>query len=164
MGQILDGYPWWSQLTDPDPRTGRPDVFASTDCGEEVVSIWTAGKTGKYTDAADLRRALPGPRVDGVTSGGDLVYLLSLAGILAEAGVLPVRSLKAAVHEDIGEGQPLAVLGRWVSPVVLHWILGVGFGNDAFVAMEPWSGRMAAYRWSVVSSLAIGTVVQHKAC
>lgn len=162
MGTILDGYPWWSQLTDPDPRTGRPDVFATTDCGEEVVSIWLMGKTRLYTDAADLRRMLPQPRIDGRTTAADLIGLLERHGEPAEGVQVGAIAIKAAVHEQVALLEPLAILGNWIRPDVLHWVLGMGYGNDALVAMEPWTGRMVAYRWAVVHSLATGTVVQHR--
>lgn len=159
MGKVLDGFPWWSQLTDPDPRTHRPDVFATTDCGEEVVSIWIAGKTGRYTAAADLRRDLPGVRADGRTTGQDLANLLAGYTIVALDDMLPPRALKAAVHRNIDQERPIALLGRWIDPDVLHWILGIGYGNDALLAMEPWTGRLVAYRWMVVESLATGETV-----
>lgn len=162
MGTILDGYPWWSQLTDPDPRTGRPDVFAATDCGEEVVSIWLAGRRKLYTDAADLRRQLPGERVDGRTTGADLAYLLGQHGEPAVAAQMHPTALKAAVHDAVALLEPLALLGYWLTSNQLHWILGTGFGNDALILMEPWAGRLTAYRWSVVYSLATGTVVQRQ--
>lgn len=160
MGQILDGYPWWSQLLDPDPRTGRPDVYASTDCGEEVVSVWLMGYKGLYTSASDLRRALSGSRVDGRTTGSDLAYLLRLRGVNgAESNVRPTE-LKGVVRAAVARSSPVALLGVWLAPGILHWVLGVGYGDDALIAMEPWAGRLVAYRWHVVESLATGSLVQ----
>lgn len=160
MGKLLDGYPWWSQLTDPDPRTHRPDVFATTDCGEEVVSIWVAGQTGKYTDAADLRLELGDGREDGRTTAADLVRLLGLHGVKARSDMASRAAIKPAVRASIDQGRPVALLGCWIQAGVLHWILGVGYGNDALLAMDPWSGRLVAYRWAVVGSLATGTLVR----
>lgn len=160
MGKILDGFPWWGQLSDPDPRSGRPDIFASTDCGEEVVSMWLACRKGVYTDAADLRRQLPGPRTDGETVAGDLVYLLNLHGISAGVEGFDAGHLKSIVHETIDQGLPLAALGYWIVPTMLHWVLGVGYGNDAFVAMDPWTGRMVVYRWRIADVSATGQVVR----
>lgn len=160
MGKTLDGYPWWSQLTDPAGGTGRADIYAATDCGEEAVSIWIAGKTGKYTDAGDLRMQLPGQRSSGVTSGSDLRYLLAKHGIGAETMAANVAALQGIVRDSVGKGEPVALLGRWLIPSELHWVLGIGYGNDALLAMDPWSGRLTAYRWPVVRSLATGDIVQ----
>lgn len=160
MGTILDGYPWWSQLLDPDPRTGRPDVWAATDCGEECVSVWLMGSKGLYTAAADLRRALTGNRVDGRTTGADLAYLLHVKGVKGQEMVPGPRGIKNAVRLAVARSSPVAILGRWIDPGILHWVLGIGYGDDALIAMEPWAGKLAAYRWVVVESLATGDLVQ----
>lgn len=158
--RVLNGYPWWSQLADPDPRTHRPDIYATTDCGEECVSIWIQGKLGKYTDAADLRRQLQGPRTDGRTTGRDLALLLSLHAISAVPDLVPPVALRDAVRARISQNEPVAALGEWVQQGVLHWVLGIGYGNDSFIVMEPWSGRMTCYRWAVVQLLARGEIVR----
>lgn len=160
MGKLLDGFPWWSQQFDPDPRTGRPDIFASTDCGEEAVSIWIAGRKKEYTDAADLRRMLKGDRVDGTTSGGDLAHLLTEHGLPSFPVQTPIHNLRLNIRHEIDQGLPVAVLGYWLLPTELHWVLGIGYGNNAFLAMEPWWGKLTAYRWDSVYSVATGDYVR----
>lgn len=163
MGLLLDGFPWWSQLTDPDPTTGRPDVQAANDCGEECVSMWIAQATKKYTDAADLRRSLAHKDGHGQTTGAELVLLLAEHGIPAVSIGSQLSELRATIKEHLTAGSPCIVLGTWLAPGVLHWVLAIGFGNDALLVMEPWSGRLTAYRWLVVNSVATGDVVQgHK--
>lgn len=160
MGKLLDGFPWWSQQFDPDPRTGRPDIFASTDCGEETVSIWIAGRTKKYTDAADLRRMLKGDRIDGRTTSEDLAYLLNEHGLPSAPVQAPVHNLRLSLRHEIDMGLPAAVLGNFLLPTELHWLLMVGYGNNAMIAMEPWWGKLTAYRWDTVYSVATGDYVR----
>lgn len=161
MGRILDGYPWWSQLRDPFGNTGRPDVFAATDCGEEVASIWIAGKTGKYTDAGDLRLGLPGIRQDGRTTPFDVAWLLQRHGVSAAPNVWGRDVIKSRLHAAIDGSNPVGLLGSWLGSAVLHWYLGIGYGNNALVAMDPWRGVPVVVGWDVVHSLATGDVVQH---
>lgn len=160
MGKTLDGYPWWSQNTDPDPRTGKPDIYAATDCGEETVSIWIAGRKKEYTDAADLRRALKGERSDGRTSGDDLAYLLGLHNLPATAVRAGIPDLHSSLRHEIDQGLPVAVLGNWILITELHWLLMVGYGNNALISMEPWRGALTAYRWDTVYSRATGDYVR----
>jgi hypothetical protein len=160
LGKTLDGFPWWSQITDPDPRTHKPDIYATTDCGEEVSSIWIAGKTGLYTDAADLRRGLPGNRTNGITNGDDIVTMLGSKGIQARINSWSLDIYQSRVRAEIDRGEPVGLLGYWIDPAVLHWVLGLGYGNGALLALDPWAGKLTAYGWSYVRSVATGDVVQ----
>lgn len=160
MGRLLDGYPWWGQLKDPDPTTGLPDTAATTDCGEECFSIMLYGLRKRYTDAADLRRQLHKPPDDGRTTGRQLVQLGQLHGLSLCDVTRDQAGMKALIRGDVDRGYPVIVLGRWLLPTVLHWYLAIGYGNDALLAMDPWQGLLVARRWNVVASLASGEAVR----
>lgn len=160
MGRLLDGYPWWSQLRDPSPVTHLADVYATTDCGEECCSILIRGQTGEYTWAGGLRQELVPKRNSGITDGGDLVRLLANHQVHAERYRTVLSGLRDVVAGDIVRGLPSIVLGRWIAPSVLHWVLAIGYGNGAMLCMEPWQGILRAYSWHEVQSLATGDLVR----
>lgn len=160
MGTLLDGYPWWSQLRDPSPVTHQTDPYATTDCGEECCSILIRGRTGEYTWAGGLRQELPDHSMTGRTDSSDLVQLLKNHSVYAERYTTVIGQLRDVVARDIEKGRPCILLGRWLVPTVLHWVLAIGYGNGALLAMEPWQGIVRAWSWHDVQSLATGDVVR----
>lgn len=159
MGRVLDNIPWWSQLTDPDPTTALPDVFARHDCGEECAAMLVHYYKGRDLAAATIRHAIPGHESSGNTTGPELVQFLSTQGIRTMSFTVPTSRLKEQVKYFIDHGDPCLLLGYWLGREELHWITAVGYGNDALLAMDPWNGGLVAYRWKLVESIATGDLV-----
>lgn len=160
MGKLLDGFPYWSQLRDPSPSTHALDPYATTDCGEECVSIVIKRETREYTWAGQLRLELGPGRTDGRTDGVDLAHLLTKHHVPAERHADKLAGLHSTVITEVEHGRASILLGRWLIPTELHWVVAIGYGNGAMLCMEPWKGELVAYRWQVVHSLATGEVVQ----
>lgn len=80
--------------------------------------------------------------------------------MLARRYTSPLTTFQLPYKAAIRDGDPSILLGKWISPNVLHWVVGIGYGNDALLAMDPWTGMLTAYRWRVVALLATGDVVQ----
>lgn len=159
MGLTLDNYPCWSQNADPDPD-GQADPFASTDCGWEACSIVIRGRTGEYTAEGTLRRESGTHDDHGATIAGDLVTCLHRHGVMAVGLQVPFDTLRFSVKQAITKGVPVILLGRFVDPAVLHWIVAIGFGNDHLIYVDPWDGRMKCLRWGAVESLYAGALVR----
>lgn len=114
----------------------------------------------KYTSAAELRRDLGKPSTDGRTAPPDLVHLAGKYGLAAKRDSWSGSLIRAELKAYIGAGAAGAVLGTWIDPSILHWVLAIGYGNGAMLAMEPWNGNLRAWPWSVVQSLATGDAVR----
>lgn len=158
MGRTLDGYPTWSQNADPDPTQGA-DPFAVTDCGEECCSIIQFALGLGYTTETQVRERMPGHSGHGETSAADIADYLEGVGCrvlhLAAAG----ESLQMLVKAYISIGAPVVLLGNWVSPNVLHWVIAIGYGNDHLLYLDPWDGRMKAIHWSSARTLYKGSFI-----
>lgn len=118
------------------------------------------GRTGKYTSATEIRRAILGHGDHGETTAQDLAGVLIKYGVPADikAGAFP--ALRQEIKARLDVGLPVIVLGYWWSPVILHWVVALGHGNDAMAYMDPWDGKMHVMRWRMVHSLAVGTIVR----
>lgn len=158
MGLTLDGYPTWNQNNDPDPTQGA-DPFASTDCGEECCAIVQYGLGQGYVTETQVRERMPDHQGRGETSGTDIANYLSGVGVRAQRLVVAPNNVEATIKASIGTRLPCIVLGRFVSPTVLHWVVAVGYGNDHLLYNDPWDGRMKAMHWLHVIALFAGEIV-----
>lgn len=156
MGRVLDGYPWWSQRLDTDPSTHVLDPYWAQDCGEECVAIVVMAKTRRYLTEQQVRNAIPGHQTTGLTTPSDLQLALQYYGVVSKHYLDAVESVKSAVVEQVDIGRPTLLLGHWIDPAVLHWVVAIGYGNGALFVLEPWAGRVAAYSWGEVHSRATG--------
>lgn len=158
MGRVLDGFPTWSQNRDPNPD-GSADPFASTSCGEECCSIVLYGLRREYTTAGQVRDAMPGHADHGETTAADLVGFLSRRGLFPLAQYVPGDGLKDLIRKGIDSTWPIIVLGNFVAPTVLHWVVVIGYGDDHALFIDPWYGRLEALHWSSFLAVCQDTVV-----
>lgn len=158
MGATLDGYPTWNQNSDPDPTQGA-DPFATTDCGEECCAIVQYGMGQGYVTETQVRERMPDHQGRGQTSGMDIAGYLNSVGVRAQRLVVAPNNLNMTIRMHVAARLPCILLGNFVSPTVLHWVVAVGYGNDHLLYNDPWDGRMKAMHWEHVKSLFAGEVV-----
>lgn len=158
MGVLLDGFPTWSQNADPDP-SGFADPFAATDCGEECCSIVLFAQMHTYTTAGQVRRAMPGHEKQGETTADDIAHYLEEAGLFPMSLHRNSAQLKSFLKYSLDRDMPSIVLGNFISPTVLHWVVVIGYGDDHCLYIDPWYGRLDAKHWKDFLALAEGDVV-----
>lgn len=159
MGKTLDGYPTWNQNADPDAKLGA-DPYAASDCGEECCAIVQYGSGKGYVSETQVRQAMPGHEMHGETSGDDIASYLSTVGVPASRIAISTNALEVSVKVGIAQGLPSILLGYWVSPTTLHWVVAIGYGNDHLIYLDPWDGRQKCLHWKAARLLYAGTLVQ----
>lgn len=159
MGLTLDGYPTWSQNADPDPTLGT-DPYERTDCGEECCAIVQFGAGLGYVTETQVRDAMPGHGGHGETTGSDIATYLESIGLVAASIAIAPQILQLYIKKRVALGRPLILLGYWVVPTVLHWVVVIGYGNDHMFYIDVWDGRVKALHWKQVRALYFGTGVE----
>lgn len=158
MGVVLDGFPTWSQNADPQ-SDGTQDPFATTMCGEECCSIVQMGQTMEYRTESQVRDAMPGHQGHGETTAADLAGYLESVGLYPLVQQRSAGSLKSFLKYALDRGMPCIVLGHFLSPNVLHWVVVIGYGDDHCLFIDPWYGRLDARHWRPFLGLCEGDVV-----
>jgi ABC-type bacteriocin/lantibiotic exporter with double-glycine peptidase domain len=158
VGRILDGFPLWSQNADPGAG-GIVDAYYTADCGEECCSIVQRALGAGYTTEGDIRRAMPGHKDHGETTGPDLVAYLQSAHIHATYKEGTPPAARAGIPLEIRRGSPCIALGYWLSSRILHWVVVIGYGNDHCFYIDPWDGQLKAVRWNRFMALSAGGYV-----
>lgn len=141
--------PTWDQERDPLPD-GSLDPYRDTDCGEECAAMRIYYRTGRELSAGMLRLRLPGTRVDGRTTRDDIAFLLRSEGLRPSPIVLPAYTLAGNLQAKAAAGVPSIVLGSWVSPHILHWLLVVQAGVTGIAVNDPFGGRRYFLPWDLV--------------
>jgi hypothetical protein len=139
--------PLWNQLADPLP-TGALPQYGYEECGEECVAEVIYAQHGVAVEADWLRYQLGGPARRGLTTAADLQRLLALANVAALVAEPPAAALPAELQRICGAGRMAIVLGAWITPGVLHWVLVTRADAQGVGYNDPWGGvrRTAAYR------------------
>jgi hypothetical protein len=144
-----------SQLTYPLPD-GRPDPQNFNDCGESCVSSVLATSSGVMIDPGALRQALGGTDRSGITTAGNLQYLLSRLGVDASVASGVDRP---ELESKVGTGHWVIALGYFQGPNELHWCVVYDYGRWRVWFMDPWVGRVRALAWHTYGSLREGSAV-----
>jgi hypothetical protein len=152
------GYPLWNQLGDPDPSGVLP-VQRWNDCGEECCAELIARQHGVQVEADYLRFLLGGPRRLGQTTAEDLVKILALNNVAAEVQTPPAPALPVALQAATSKGMAVIVLGRWVAPGILHWVLCTRSDPAGMSANDPWGGVRRSWAWSDAERAYAGELV-----
>lgn len=152
-GAVLPVPPVVSQLHALGPD-GVPDEAAASDCGEACVASVLTVHTSYLLAPGCVRQALGKPRVSGLTTAGDL------SGVLRGFGVDSwIRTEPAHVWDDMARlrhfGRYVLVLGHWLQPSLLHWMLAYERDRDDLLCMDPWRAnliRMSAMEYETQDS------------
>lgn len=158
-GATARPYPVWNQLDDPLP-TGTLPSLGYEECGEECCAMVIAAQHGVEVEADALRAQLGGPGGQALTSAGDLVKILGRNNVAAVAISPAVDDLAAVVQAAIGDGRAAVVLGHWLAPGVLHWVLVTRADAAGCGYNDPWGGRRVVRDWADFRALYAGSVVE----
>lgn len=139
--RLQTSLPRWSQLTDRNPDGSLPAQRAN-DCGEESVAIVYRSTRGVETEADYLRYLIHGPGGAGQTTADDLLTLLRRAWYKPSSYIGQVDQGMVYLKAAIAAQHPVIVLGRWVSPDVLHWVVVAAVGEVHVDYLDPWYGEL----------------------
>lgn len=115
--------------------------------------------TAVELSAFEIREELGGHLQDARTTGADLAAYLHKRGVRANAiepGTAQVRSL---LHSEVYGGHPGAILGAYVAPGFLHWILYRAAGNGLVGYNDPWTDSFQIRHWGWLLARYAGQVV-----
>jgi len=150
--------PNWNQLDDPLPD-GAQDPFSTSDCGEECVAECVFGARGVTVSAGDVRFALGGSSRPGWTTSADLIQAFDYYGMRSKALAMSAGDLWKATSSSVSSGQPVILLGNWLGPGPLHWIVAVRTAGLVLVCNDPWGGQTKLLVYSDFSRNASGQAV-----
>lgn len=118
-----------------------------------------AYRKGIALPAGVIRTLIPGHSDHGETTPDDLQRVLRLFGVGANAMELDVVDLRTALIGRIRSESPVIVLGNWLDPHVLHWVVAVGFGQGKLTFNEPFYGERRSEPWEWTIPRYAGEVV-----
>jgi hypothetical protein len=138
--------PLWNQLNDPG-STGMLPGQRFNDCGEECCAEVIYRCHGVEVQADALRAQLVGFTASGVTDGQALVKLLGRNNVAAAAESVPAAAVATRLQAILAGGGQAIVLGNFVAPTVLHWVLVTRADQKGLGANDPWGGVRRVWTW-----------------
>lgn len=106
-------------------------------------------RTGLELPAGVIRTLIPDKGSTGATTGPELVAVMrrfQLTPVHLTPGTNAVRHY---IERSVTASVPPIVLGTWVSPKVLHWLLVVDAMQTGMVVNDPWGGRRYFLPWDL---------------
>jgi len=156
---VVRPYPLWNQNDDPLP-TGALPSQGYNECGEECCAEVIMAQHGVEVEADALRAQLRGPGGQALTTAGDLVKILGRNNVGAVALAPGQGELQGVIAAAAAEGRPTIVLGRWISPDVLHWVLVTTADAGGCQYNDPWGGVRRAVTWDELRAKYAGSLVE----
>jgi hypothetical protein len=150
--------PLWDQLADPLPNGTLP-FWRWEECGEECCAEVIQEQHGVSVIADALRAQLGGPQRRGLTTGADLVRVLALNNVAAAQSGPGAAQVAAALQAITDAGGSAIVLGHWLGPGVLHWVLVTRADAAGCGANDPWGGRRDTWTWPGFQAAYAGDLV-----
>lgn len=138
--------PHWDQLYDPD-QYGPADSAAATDCGEECVAEVVMSIHGQVVTERQVRERLGLPGSDGRSSAAQLAEVLSGYAVMAMPEYPVASGLRDVLRAQLAVNHLSLVLGYYVGPTALHWVVvrqSIG-GRVRF--NDPWGGLLREESW-----------------
>lgn len=158
-GLALRSAPRWNQLADPlSDGTLAPQRF--NECGEECAAMEIARQHGVPLSADALRFLLGGAARAPITSAADLVRVMALCNVPAVSRDVAASAIAGELQACTAAGGVAIVLGNWVDPHVLHWILVTRADGAGCSANDPWGGRRRSWTWEAFRPLYAGEFVR----
>jgi len=133
--------PLWTQQNDPNPD-GSQDPYWYEDCGEESVSIVAKSCRGVEVPEGSIRVQMHGVGGRGLSSGDDLVNVLTRWDFAAKRHDLPAATALTYISQAVKQRRPIIALGRWIDPAYLHWVVIVLDGPESITYVDPWFGQL----------------------
>lgn len=150
---VLPVPPIVSQLQSRLPDGGL-DPANHSDCGESCLASAFRALRFMSMSPGCVRQSLGLPFSDGSTTASELAYWWNGVHGVAEVA----ERSKIEIWDELGllrhHGWYQVVLGFWVQPGFLHWVLAYERTRAGVLVMEPFSGQRALYLEDKVVSLA----------
>lgn len=102
------------------------------------MRIWH--KTGIELPAGVLRTLIPDHQDHGATTGPQLVHVMRLFGLRPVYREMTGNAVLPLLARSVVAGVPPIILGTWVSPMILHWVLVVDAMTTGVAVNDPWGG------------------------
>lgn len=150
--------PAWSQRNDPNPD-GSQDPYWYEDCGEQCVSIVTYACRGVEVPQGVVRVQMHGLGGRGLSSGADLARQLERWHFSVIRQQLSAEATLAYLRQAVAARRSPCVLGHWLSPTLLHWVVVVEITPDGVTFQDPWYGTRRGLSLAHWSDLYAGDLV-----
>lgn len=138
---------------------GTVDPDHKTDCGESCVSSVVWASTEYSISPGCIRQAMNPTGPDGLTTGQMLARFLNGVGVRATRDVLYHGEIWKHLAELRNHGKYQIMLGNWLDPVLLHWVVAYERSSTGVWVMEPWSATRREYQQQFVNASSAGEVV-----
>lgn len=157
-GAAVRPAPAWDQLQDP-LSTGVLPAQRYQECGEECCAEVIYQQHGVEISADALRSQLRGAGGPALTSGQDLVKILRRNNVAAALHTWPAAEAPGHIRESAAAGRSVVVLGQWISPTVLHWVLVTTADLAGVSYNDPWGGLHQTATWAAFGERYAGQLV-----
>lgn len=110
-----------------------------------------AYRQGVALPAGVIRALIPGHSTHGETTATDLQDVLGLFHVAAVAMEVSDAYMRGHLAAYLTASHPVIVLGNWLDPHILHWVVAVGYGNGKLAFNEPFYGerRLEPWDWAI---------------
>lgn len=132
--------PTWNQHDDPNPVGGQ-DPYWYEDCGEQCISMVAAACRGISVPQGVIRVQMHGAGGRGLSSPDDIEAQLRRMHFDAAHHTLSAPDALAYIGQAVASGRSTIVLGHWVAPTLLHWVVVVEATPDGVTFNDPWTGK-----------------------
>ena len=140
-------------------RTGHSNAFADSDCGEACAAMELFYRDLPVPSLTEIRRAIPGHETYGQTDGPELAAFLQSRGLGSHVEYPPAGRVAMRAKLAIDHGNPPILLGGFVDPSILHWVVVTGHRNDQAFFNDPFHGQTRQQPWTWMCSHYGGEVV-----
>ena len=138
---------------------GSLDPAHATDCGEACLSSALRACWGMNLTPGCIRQSLGLGEGDGSSSAEMLRTWWELTGRKADTTSFGPSVLWSGLAKLRHYGRYAMLLGNWVDPSVLHWVLAYERGTAAVSVMGPWGGGYYNYSFSHLEQYGAGQQV-----
>lgn len=133
-------FPILNQSNERLPELGH-NVEAGDDCGWECVAMVVAAYRGLDFSAGSLRQASLIPATEWGGRAGELATTLQGFRIRCKVKTLGAQLGYEQLRKRARAGLPSIILGRWLVPTVLHWLLVTDGDAWKIHVNDPYGGR-----------------------
>jgi hypothetical protein len=151
-------FPLWDQLADP-LSTGVLAEQRYNECGEECCAEVIYQQHGVEVNADALRAQIHGAGGTGLTTGMDLVKILTRNNVPAVRHPWSLAEARVHLQASSAAGRAVIVLGRWISPTILHWVLVTAADGAGVSYNDPWGGLRIVIDWATFTERYAGELV-----
>lgn len=124
---------------------GTVDPDHATDCGESCVAAVLLAHSGFEITPGCVRQAIAPGSTTGLTTGGMLARFLNGVGVRAIREYVYTADIWEHLADLRHHGKYVILLGNWLDPLLLHWVVAYQRTSTGVWVMEPWTGTRREY-------------------